>query len=151
MQATLEDIPADTVLAELKTDKNKLSVWKVETENDLNDAFIALCANCNSIATIDAVKIDEKDLEELVIEKEEGNTPTVGINGNHRNIVELNYKTLGDVIMSIVCGIQKNGYVRKTKGEMITLLTEAYFSNKLEFDKLESSVKEKILKTIGQK
>ena len=145
-QATLRDIPADTVLAELQTDKNKLSVWKIENDQDLLDAFVALGSNSVSIGTIDAVKIDADCISDLKLDNEKGDTPTIGINEKHRNITELNYSTLGDVINSIILGIRSDGgYVRKTKGEMKRLLVEAYRTNRLIMDQLAPNMKNSIL------
>lgn len=147
-QATLKDIQADTVLAEFKTDKNKLSVWAIENEDDLDDAFIALGSNCQSLTTISAVKIDEVNLIDLSLEFEEGDTPTYGINSKHRNIVELNYVTLGNVINSIIWSIRDDNYVRKTKGQMTELLVKAYKANKLDMDRIASSVKDSIMRNV---
>ena len=99
-----------------------------------------------SIGTIDAVKIDADCISDLKLDNEKGDTPTIGINEKHRNITELNYSTLGDVINSIILGIRSDGgYVRKTKGEMKRLLVEAYRTNRLIMDQLAPNMKNSIL------
>lgn len=145
----MKDIPADTVLAEFVTDNNKLSVWKVENESDLIDAFIALGSNCNSIGTIDAVKIDENIISHLSFDDENGETPTISINHKHRNITNLNYVTLGDVIDSMIKGIGNNGYVHKTKGEMKEILVQAYRNNRIDMEKVSPNMKESILREVA--
>ena len=136
--------------AEFKTDKNKLSVWKVENEEDLLEALIALGSNCDNIGTIEAVKIDEHLIDDLTFDMEEGDSPTIGINENHRNIIELNYISLGEVIKSIINGIQ-NGYVRKTKGEMKKILANAYLDSKLDIKKLKPSMYSDIQKAVASR
>ena len=140
-QATLRDIQADTVQAEFKTDHNKLSVWQVNSDKDLIDAFIALGANCDYIGTIDAIEIDEQDIGNLLLEKEEGDTPTNDINDKHYNIVDLNFESLGEVIMSIICGLRKDRYLRKTKSDMKKILINAYKESKLDWDRLKPTLK----------
>ena len=148
-QTTLEDIPADTVVSEFRTDKNKLSVWKIETDDDLSDAFIALASNCDNIGTIDAVKIDEKDLADISFDEEDGNTPTIGINHKHRNIIDLNYVNLGTVIQSMIYGFQKDQYIHLTKGKLKQLLADAYEQNRLNTEELAPSVLRDIEKTVA--
>ena len=75
--ATLENVQADTVVTELKTSGNKLSVWQVEDEEDLDDAFVALGSNCSSVGTIWAVKLLPEDLKDMCFDDEEGETPAV--------------------------------------------------------------------------
>ena len=150
-QATLKDIEADTVVAEFKTDKNKLSVWKIENDNDLQDAFIALGSNCANIGTIWAAKISPEDLEEVAFDDEEGNTPTIGINQKHRNIIDLNYVSLGSVISSIIGCFQKdNMVIKKTRAEMRKLLAEAYASNRLQAEALTPNVLDEIVKEVAK-
>lgn len=121
-------------------------MWKIENDQDLIDAFVALGSNCESIGTIDAVKIDAGCIDDLKLDTETGDTPTIGINEKHRNITELNYLTLGEVIDSIILGIRTGGYVRKTKGEMKRLLVDAYRTNRLIMDQLAPNMKNSILK-----
>lgn len=149
-QATLKDIEADTVLADLRTDKNKLSVWKIESDEDLNDAFIALGSKCAYTGTIDAVMIDAEKINCLAFDNEEGNTPTIGINTKHKNIIDLNYVSLGDVAASVLHGLKNNGYIRRTKGQMKSLLAEAYKNSRLVTEDLDPHLKDEILVCISQ-
>ena len=150
-QATLRDIEADTVVAEFKTDKNKLSVWKVENDEDIEDAFIALGSNCSSVGTIWAAKISSTELEGISFDDEEGNTPTVGINQKHRNITGLNYLSLGTVISSILaCFKKENQIVKKSRPEMRKLLAEAYVNNRLQSDYLNPGLLDEITKEVNK-
>ena len=150
-QATLENVDADTVVAEFRTEKNKLSVWKVENEEDLNDAFIALASNCESIGTIDAIKIEEDDLKQLMFDEELGDTPTRNINQKHCNIVGLNYVNLGNVIQGILNGLKKEQVVRKTKPKIKQLLADAYEADKLIEEEIAPGVMRDIRNTIEKR
>lgn len=132
-------------MSELKTDNNRLSVWVVEDDNDLDDAFIALGSNCEHIGTVTAVSICPEDLKDIEIEAVEGLTPTIGINEKHRDIMNLTYCSLGTVIKSIIVGLNKGKYYRKNKAKMKELLVEAYKNNKLDIENMSSSLRDEIL------
>ena len=147
-QATLKDILADTVVAELKTDNNCLSVWKIETDEDLEDAFIALGSSCDHFCTLSAVRISQGDLRNISISTEEGITPTIGINQKHRNLCSLSFCSLGTVIKSIIYSLRKGKFIRKTKPVMKKLLVDAYKRNKLDMASIASSLKDEIIEEI---
>lgn len=144
----MKDIQADTVVAEFQTDENKLSVWKIENEEDLTDAFIALGSNCENICTITAVKIEDKDLKTISFEDEEGVTPTFGINHKHKNMIKLNYCSLGRVILSVIRGLKSNCFVKRTRGEMKKILVQAYNEHILDTDNLNENLLREVMKAL---
>lgn len=150
-QATLEKVEADTVVAEFRTEKNKLSVWKVETEDDLKDAFIAPASNCDSTGTIDAIKIEQTDLEQMQFDEELGDTPTRNINQKHCNIVNLNYVNLGNVIQGVLNGLKKDQHIRMSKGKIKQLLADAYEADKLIEEEIAPGVMRDIKSTIEKR
>ncbi len=145
-QASLKDVHADTVIAEFNNiDDNKLSVWKIENDEDLLDAFIALGSNCDNIGTIFAVKIPEEYLNDVTFDEQEGETPTFGINSKHRNITDLNYESLGTVIMAIIRSLrEENTFVKMTKPKMKKLLKEAYDMDRLDISRLKDGLKNQL-------
>lgn len=144
----MKDISADTVVTELKTDQNKLSVWRIDSETDLEDAFIALGSKCNNIGTICAVKLSTDDLSELYFDAEKGDTPTIGINDKHRNVINLNFVSLGSFVLSIIQGIRKRRVVMKTRAEMKKLLAKAFLDNKLDFSNLAPNLQKELEKEL---
>ncbi len=145
-QATLKDIPMDTVIAEFKTENNKLSLWEADTQDDLNDAFVALASNMQAIETIFAVKLDSKKLPEFTFDDELGSTPAVGINRKHHNIVDLNYVNLGDVIQVIIDGLSGDCLVKRTRGQMKKLLVDAYKKGRLDEKLLHPNMQKEIVR-----
>lgn len=141
-----DEIEADTVMYEFKTDSNKLSVWIVESETDLEDAFIALASNMYSLGTITAVKIDESDLHTLSLDYELGETPTININQKHRNIINLTYGGIGIIIDAILKSIRKKFIFRKSRGDVKKLLIKAYKGGKLDVSKISRKILEVITK-----
>ena len=145
-KAELRDVPADTVIAEFKSiDDNKLSVWKVENDEDLMDAFIALGSNCDSVVTVFAVKIPGEYLEEMSFDDQEGDTPTIGINDKHRNITRLNYESLGTVIKAVILSLRdETTFVKMTRSQMKKLLKQAYDKGKLDIPRLKDGIKREL-------
>ena len=137
-------------MSQFKTDKNKLSVWKVESESDLNDAFVALASSADNVGTICAAKISPEDVESLNVYDEEGDTPTFGINHKHCSITDLNYCTLGTVILSILNCLQDydNRVVTKTRSSIKSLLVNAYYQKKIDMNNISDSVRNEIFKEI---
>lgn len=135
-------------MSELKTESNKLSVWQVETDDDLENAFVALGSNCQNVGAIWAVKLSPDDLVDIGFDDEEGETPATAINGMHRNICELTYASLGDVIGSILHALRDEGLVHKTRGQMKTLLAKAYANRMLDAEGLNDSVLRDIKKEL---
>lgn len=82
-QATLEDISADTVTSELKTDHNTLSFWEANSPEEIDDVFVALASNLDSIGTMCIVKIEEALLKDFIIDNQLGDTPAIEINARH--------------------------------------------------------------------
>ena len=136
----MEDITADTVVSELKTIGNKLSVWKIENDEDIIDAFIALASNSDYLGTIDAIKIDSEKMKDLEFDTEVGDTPAIAINEKHRNIINLNYVSLGKVISAIIDAFQKNQNIRKRKSEIKEILKKACGEGKLKLDDLSQDI-----------
>lgn len=114
----------------------------------MENAFVALGSNCQNLGTIWAVKLSPDDLSDLGFDAEEGETPAIAFNGMHRNILNLTYGSLEDVLSSILHALQNGGLVRKTRGEMKKLLAKAYVNEMLDGDGLNDSVLKEIEKEL---
>ena len=143
----MADIDADLLSSDLSTSSNKLSVWRVDSEEDEINAFIALGSNCNNLGTIWAVKISEDDVQTLSFEDNEGDIPAKNFNKQHRDISRLNYISMGTVIQGITNAIRDGRVVKKGRGEMKKLLSEAYSRNELDKDRMQTA----LLKAISGK
>lgn len=116
----------------------------------MDDVFVALASNLDSIGTIYAVKIDGERLAGIQFDDEPGDTPAVMLNSKHHNILDLNYVSLGDVIGSILDGLAHDGLVKKTRGEMKKLLAGAYTEGKLDGELLSPHLKAEIEKELAR-
>lgn len=145
----MEDIPADTVITEIKTDKNTLSIWEASTPEEIDDIFVALASNLDSIGTICIVKIDSEQLNDFIIDDQKGDTPATNINLKHHNITELNYVNMGQVIQAIIVSLANNGLERRTRSQMQKLLVEACRRGELDLEKMSESLRDEIYKKMA--
>ena len=92
-------IPADAVTADLRTRNNALSFWRCGSASDeeLDDAVLALAAGSTRLLKIDLVWVSEADLQadgqELVDTK--GQTPVQDLIEKHVDAQQLDYERLG--------------------------------------------------------
>lgn len=92
--------------------------------------------------------LSEDDLSNVSMDEEEGDTPAKDINKKHRNITNLSYVTLGDVITSLLHSLKNNRIIKKTRAEMKQLLYEAYINDKLDANELAPGIMNEIQKII---
>lgn len=147
------DIPGDAI-ADLRTTNNTLSLWRIESEDELEKAALALSASSKTerIENVSLVWIPEKDFEEkgLVLDKSSaGDTVISDLVNTHCDLCDLSYGSLGTVASTIMKGILKEGhYKRYSKKEIKTFLVNAYLENKIEESKCKTSLIDEI-KTIA--
>ncbi len=140
------DVSADAITNCLKTSKNTLSVWKIETENDLDQAVLALVSNQDNLDTIDVVILDESSLVDYNVRiiSSPGNTPIESLTEAHRDLSELSYTTLGIVKDHIVSRIRNNYIKRYTVGNLKKLLKNSIEQGLLKKEDLQEGVQKKI-------
>ena len=96
-----QDVSADAITRCMKTTDNKLSVWEIVDESEMNDVAVALSFVQEHLETIDVVPLEIDRMKTGGIEWEDvdGVTKLPHMVKRHRNLVGLSYKTLGTIIM----------------------------------------------------
>lgn len=136
------------MLADLRTTHNKLSVWKADTNEDINDAIVALALNRDNLSGLSYIILDEKDLLQLgieVLDDEKGDVKCLGddILAKHRNMLDLDYWRLGflaEYMKNLACDDNKRN--TKTKSEIKTLLT--CYKNRINMDEMKPKIKDEL-------
>jgi len=141
-----EDVSADAITNCLKTSQNTLSVWHIETEDDLEKAVLAIVANQEHLDTIDVVILDEPSLNDynLNIIASPGETPVTSLIETHRDIAELTFTKLGQVKDHIVQRIRNQKLKRYTVSSLKKILTNAINDGLLQKEDLNESIRQKI-------
>lgn len=75
-------------LGDLTTTKNRLSVFRVESDSEIAMVTVALASNKKFLANIDYLLFDDSHLESLEIEaiRNKGNTPDARVNELHYDL-----------------------------------------------------------------
>lgn len=140
------DVSADAITNCLKTTKNTLSVWYISSEEDLNNAVLALVSNLDHLETIDIVILEESLLENynIRIVATPGETSIEELAKTHRDLAELTFSKIGTIKDHIVERIRTEHLKRYTKGSLKKLIQVAIKEGKLKLDDLKESVRENI-------
>ncbi|GAB6394145.1 MAG: hypothetical protein MdMp024_0457 [Bacteroidales bacterium] len=141
------DVPADAITNCLKTTDNNLSVWKIESEEDLDDAILALITGekQESLKKFHYVWIEEKHLlaKGLSLVASDGDTAVNDLIKKHRDISGLTYTKLDAVKDLIVDCIKNNKCHLCTVRQMKTLIEKSIQSGRLQREDLNKKLVEK--------
>lgn len=141
--------PADAV-TDLKTTRNKLSVWEAGTDDEINDAIVAMTLGRDSIAKLCFVYLDENELERIgikAIQDEPGSAPgieSIDLLNRHMNLQHLDYVRLGSLTDYIYHQLDANKFIIKTKQELNDLLISYKEKGIIATDKIKDHLREKL-------
>lgn len=136
-------------VTELRTSKNMLSVWLANSQEDIDDAMVAMALNKDNPCKMVAYLMDEKELEGIEIETADNEIgKALGADESillkHRNLVELDYWRLGYLTEYMIKLSQnKERQVVMTKGEVVELLNK-YKGTKISADKVNEKLRSKL-------
>jgi len=141
-------VNADAITQCLKTDENALSVWKIDSLDDLGKSILAMAAANDYLSKIDVVLLTEEQLREsrITIEETPGITPCKDLASSHRDLSHLNVKDLDAISALIADQIRADQVHTFTLGKLKVILGDAVNSGALLLDELKESVKEKVVK-----
>lgn len=134
----ISDTSADAITNCLKTTNNDLSVWKIETLEQVDDAILALITGGQQakLSTIHYVFINEEVLLEkgLKLIETDGDTIVESLKKNHRDITNLTYSRLGVVKSLILESIEeyKGKEMFITKAKLKSFLKKAIEDGKVD-------------------
>lgn len=141
--------PADAI-TDLKTTRNKLSVWEAVTDDEINDAIVAMALGRDSIAKLCFVYLDENELDRIgikAIQDESGSAPgieSIDLLNRHMNLQHLDYVRLGSLTDYIYHQLDANKFIIKTKQELNDLLISYKEKGIIATDKIKDHLREKL-------
>lgn len=142
---SVEDVSADAITS-LKTSGNALSAWQV-AEEAIEDAVLAIVSSHQHLDAIDVVCLDPSSLESngIKLQSTPGSTPLKDkLIGQHIDICDLTYRTLGTVAEQIVHVLKEGKVLRYTKGNIKKLLYDAINRGRLQKDDLDESLRKRL-------
>lgn len=137
-------------ISDLRTTDNKLSVWKADTPEDINDAIVALALNRDSVSKLSYFLLNEKDLDKIDIkisDKQAG--VAAGLDSRiltkHRDLIDLDYWRLG-YLAEHLTKLAKDENNRKncSASEVKKLLERYKKEHKITPEQVKDKLKEKL-------
>ncbi len=141
------EIPADGITNCLRTQQNNLSVWEIKSEDEIENAVIAIVsAQTHPFEPFDIVLLNPEYLEQNGVNftATEGITTVKKLKDTHFHMVDLTYKKLGIVARHIVEKFKEKKVLRYTRKELKDILKNAINENKLDINELSEVVKNKL-------
>ena len=139
-------------ISDLRTTSNTISLWRVDSEEDLSTAMLALAASSKSsrIENVSLVWFPEETLLDKNIPLDTnspGDTIISDLVQYHRDACEITYQSLGDLASIIMTElIVKKHYIRFGRAEVKKALATAYKNNRIAEEKCTPDLLDEIKK-----
>ena len=139
-------LSADAITVDLRTQQNRLSLWRVNSDSTVADAILAMAAEGDRITKMDVAWVPEQDVVDagLTLEDSPGKTPVRDLVKSHVHLQDLNYARLGQFADHVHSRFVLGHHKRFTKSEVTELLAHAVDEERLALDKLEPPVREAV-------
>lgn len=133
----IDEFPADTLTADLRTSQNTLSLWCVE---NLDDVVLAMMSNDQSkLETINILYLE--DISGLKTHDTPGNTTIDALQSKHKDIYNLNYRDLGVVAKKFLGAYVNNNCKTYYRKDIKKILNDAISKHKIDKTKFNESVR----------
>ena len=139
-------IPADAITNCLRTQQNNLSVWRIKSEDEIENAVLAICSGQPYLETFDIVILNSEYLKQNGIKfmATEGITALKMPKDMHFDMVELTYEKIGIIAYHIVEKFKEQKVLRYRKKELKDILNNAINEKRLEIDILSERIKNEL-------
>lgn len=142
--------PCGDAISDLRTTRNRLSVWLANSEDDINDAIVALALNRDKVSKIIYLILQEDKLAKMEIEvandqpgKADGLVEKSLL--KHRDLVEIDHTRLGHLAKYMIALTQeKNNLNVKSKAEVQALLERYKTEKKIQPELIGQKLKENL-------
>ncbi|NOT24082.1 MAG: hypothetical protein HOP22_15355 [Nitrospiraceae bacterium] len=138
------------VFSDLKTDSNRLSVWRIEDDlTNLDHVLTALAANCDRLSNVDYVLLGSDVVTDLSIlmEQTQGGALDQSVNQWH---IDLDIGTAGK-LMDLANEIyaRPDTRHRKMEKDLKGLLVSAVAEGRIDSAKLKDNLRKQVEKLLG--
>ena len=146
------DFPADAITVCMRTSQNRLSVWRILSDEEIEKAVIAIVSSGKHIDSIDVVLLDEEYFKENNIDllESRGITSYEEMEDSHIDIDNLTYQKLGLVAYHISDKISTARSFRFRKSQLLEILWRAVQKEDLLINNLNENLRDKLLEKYGQ-
>lgn len=148
--------PADAITSDLRTRSNTLSLWLINTRDELVNAVLALAVGRKQITRLDVMILEKDIIEEkgltVVNSPESGLSPIEEYNDYHYDLIGMDYLKLG-ILSEIILDNLDNpeNCIRFDKKDIGDIIYEGYKSKKFNIEELDAKLQGELLKVINRK
>lgn len=124
-----DSICGDTI-ADLRTRNNTLSVWKADTEDEINAAITALALSRDSVQKMVCLLLDSNDLSDIDIQLDETLGDSCGLDEillkNHRDMKDIDFWKLGFLAEYMMKQTKDKTNIKNITKDQVTSLLNKY-------------------------
>ena len=147
-EGSVADIPGDCITHRgLGTKKNRLSVWRVDSKEELSEAILGIVAQYRTLTGLSVVFLDEDELarRELLFEnKPDARARVANVGQRHYDLTQLNYDRIGKLALYILELVRAGHAETVTTKTIMEVLYSARDAQRLDFGKLEPAFRNSI-------
>jgi hypothetical protein len=139
-----DEVQADALL-DLKTDENKLSVWRIQdSRSDLDEIISAIASTRSDLVNVDYALFGQDSATKLGIKHEDmpGESLHLEANDKHRDLIDLSARRL----VNLAEAIQTEGEINRIPWKRVAaILVQAVRSGKIRLELLKDNVRKKLV------
>lgn len=142
-----DDISADAITADLRTESRSLSLWACESasDQDIKKVALALAASMERLGKIELVLLNKEDILQCghKVNYTESNTPALDLRDHHVDVCDLTYQGLGNIAHLIMSAVLSGQCKTVPQPEVSNILKSAIQQRRIDFDELSEPLKRK--------
>ncbi len=146
----------DILLSDLKTEKNTLSLWRFEDDQEKNDLIVAMAMSRQHIQKLVYVVMDDDGINKrgIPLEYELGNADGIvkkDILEKHVNMAQIDFWRLGYVAEYLCDLVEKdNGHAFVTEKELYQMIKDRAQNGTIDIEQMNESLRESYLKRVAE-
>jgi hypothetical protein len=139
----ISDIGADAITQCMKTQKNAMSVFQISSEDQIDEAFLALATNADRLESFDVVMMDQAHIlsQGMRLIQTPGTTPVKNLQDTHYEVTNLSYGKLAPIAYHVFECVRDGHWKRRTKGELKGIVGKAINEGRITSSGLKDGVK----------
>lgn len=131
----LSNIIADVTTNEFRTSDGKLSVWLINSLEDLKEAALAICMGGQRIEDLKLMVIDLAEIEAYFsLDKSPGNTAIASLVDMHRDICGISHASLTVLLEAYKDAVDSDRCVRYKTKDLKGIIKEALENHRINID-----------------
>lgn len=146
----------DILLSDLRTDKNTLSLWKYEDEQEKNDLIVAMAMSRQHIQKLVYVVMDDTGINKrgIPLQDELGNADGIvdqTILEKHVNMIKIDFWRLG-YVAEYLCDLvgEDDGHAFVTDKQLFKLMQDRVNNGTIDVEQMNEPLRNSFLKRVAE-